>query len=62
MAYFNMKPMTMRNPRDMPQSAFNGPVFAYLGLLGFWLICFPGHFVIRSRLGAKNLIVPALTG
>jgi hypothetical protein len=44
-------------PGDRPISL---PVGAFLGILGLWLLAYPVHFLVRRRLGTRNLFVPGL--
>ncbi len=39
-----------------------GPGWVYFGMLIIWVLFFPAYFLLRRRLGAATLIVPALVG
>jgi hypothetical protein len=62
LGYYDMRWLVLRSRGTVPASSqpVSPPVGAFLGILGLWLLAYPGHFVARRRLGATNLIVPAL--
>src|SRR5262249_40402073 len=53
--------LTLRHPGERPSAGpFSPPVGAFLGILALWVLGYPAHFLVRRRLGARNLIAPAL--
>jgi hypothetical protein len=62
LGYCDMRLLVLRNPnvRLPGKQPLSPPIAAFAGILGVWVIAYPGHFLFRSRLGARSLIVPAL--
>ena len=56
LGYFSARQMALRiELRPSNPGAFRSPAFTYLAILFFWLICYPAHFLIRWRMGGRNL-------
>jgi hypothetical protein len=61
LGYFSTRQMALSLDRDSTyQGPLTNPAFVYLSILGFWIICYPIHFVTRWRMGGRNLIGPGL--
>jgi hypothetical protein len=62
LGYYDMRRLVLRSRGTLPASSqsVSPQVAAFLGILGLWLLAYPVHFLARRRLGATNLIVPAL--
>lgn len=62
LGYLSIRQMALHAHRRRSDyhGAFTNPAFVYLGMLGFWIICYPVHFVSRWRMGGRNLILPAV--
>jgi hypothetical protein len=62
LGYYDMRLLVVR-PRSAPppgNQPLSPPVGAFLGILALWVLAYPVHFLARRRLGATNLIIPAL--
>jgi hypothetical protein len=61
LGYFSIRQMALRVDRTVSyHGALSNPAFTYLAMLFLWIILYPIHFVIRWRMGGKNLIIPGL--
>jgi hypothetical protein len=62
LGYYDMRLLVVR-PRSAPPPGsllYSRPTDAFVGILGLWALGYPVYFLARRRLGATNLIVPAL--
>jgi hypothetical protein len=61
LGYFNIRQLSLRiEARRSESKLAHSPMFAYLTIVGFWIIGYPVHFLLRRNLGGRNWIVPAL--
>jgi hypothetical protein len=61
LGYVSARQIRLRCDRHSTyHGAFASPGFVYLGMLFFWIVGYPVHFVTRWRMGGRNLILPAL--
>jgi hypothetical protein len=62
LGYFSIRQMALRENRAASHyhGGLSSPAFMYLAMLFLWIILYPVHFVIRWRMGGRNLIIPGL--
>ncbi|HZZ77825.1 MAG TPA: hypothetical protein VFE62_04865 [Gemmataceae bacterium] len=61
LGYFSIRQIALYAQRSQAHTgALSSPAFMYLAMLALWLICYPVHFVIRARMGGRNLVIPGL--
>jgi hypothetical protein len=61
LGYFSIRQTAFFAQRSKAHTgALSSPAFMYLAMLALWLVCFPVHFLIRSRMGGRNLLIPGL--
>ncbi len=62
LGYFSIRQMALRENRAASHyhGGLSSPAYMYLAMLFFWVIIYPVHFVLRWRMGGRNLIVPGL--
>jgi hypothetical protein len=62
LGYFSIRQMALRENRTASHyhGSLSSPAFMYLAILFFWIILYPVHFVIRWRMGGRNLIIPGI--
>ncbi len=62
LGYFDTRQLALR-ARDTSandEQTASMPVLSFLGMLAFWIVGYPAHFVGRTRFGGRNFLVPAL--
>jgi hypothetical protein len=61
LGYVDLRFLLLRRGKPLPgDQRLSPPVAAVVGMLALWLFAYPVHFLARRRLGATNLVVPAL--
>lgn len=61
LGYLDIRRLMHRNPDCNPEPYNANPSSGrFAGLLGFWILAYPLHFVSRRKWGGRNLIGPAL--